>query len=264
MAVLALARVEKSARRVTRHLDMSYYGCHIPNMEKDGITLEELSARTGVEVRTLRSWVSEGLLSPPYKSGRGATYPASNVARALAVRALKEMHGMSFAEIGRRFMLASDEQIRDWGRPRERKVEGDSARDYLRRLRLRLDTGAGAEDAPAPMMHQDAPSPDPAPLAPEPPEPFLSASMAPPSEFAAEAAPGPSDLARMERLIFELGRLLDGPAPRRSRGTIWTRISVTPDLEISVRGDLDPIERDIFEQLADQLRAILTGRTKHD
>lgn len=264
MAVQALARVEKSARRVTRHLDMSYYGCHIPNMEKDGITLEELSARTGVEVRTLRSWVSEGLLSPPYKSGRGATYPASNVARALAVRALKEMHGMSFAEIGRRFMLASDEQIRDWGRPRERKVEGDSARDYLRRLRLRLDTGAGAEDAPAPMMHQGAPSPNPAPLAPEPPEPFLSASMAPPSEFAAEAAPGPSDLARMERLIFELGRLLDGPAPRRSRGTIWTRISVTPDLEISVRGDLDPIERDIFEQLADQLRAILTGRTKHD
>jgi len=262
MAVQALARVEKSARRVTRHLDMSYYGCHIPNMEKDGITLEELSARTGVEVRTLRSWVSEGLLSPPYKSGRGATYPASNVARALAVRALKEMHGMSFAEIGRRFMLASDEQIRDWGRPRERKVEGDSARDYLRRLRLRLE--AGAEDAPAPMMHQDAPSPNPAPLAPEPPEPFLSASMAPPSEFAAEAAPGPSDLARMERLIFELGRLLDGPAPRRSRGTIWTRISVTPDLEISVRGDLDPIERDIFEQLADQLRAILTGRTKHD
>jgi|GEM_PF-783883 len=262
MAVQALARVEKSARRVTRHLDMSYYGCHIPNMEKDGITLEELSARTGVEVRTLRSWISEGLLSPPYKSGRGATYPASNVARALAVRALKEMHGMSFAEIGRRFMLASDEQIRDWGRPRERKVEGDSARDYLRRLRLRLE--AGAEDAPAPMMHQDAPSPNPAPLAPEPPEPFLSASMAPPSEFAAEAAPGPSDLARMERLIFELGRLLDGPAPRRSRGTIWTRISVTPDLEISVRGDLDPIERDIFEQLADQLRAILTGRTKHD
>lgn len=231
-------------------------------MEKDGITLEELSARTGVEVRTLRSWISEGLLSPPYKSGRGATYPASNVARALAVRALKEMHGMSFAEIGRRFMLASDEQIRDWGRPRERKVEGDSARDYLRRLRLKLE--AGAEDAPAPMMHQDAPSPNPAPLAPEPPGPFLSASMAPPSEFAAEAAPGQSDLARMERLIFELGRLLDGPAPRRSRGTIWTRISVTPDLEISVRGDLDPIERDIFEQLADQLRAILTGRTKHD
>ena len=262
MAVLALARVEKSARRVTRHLDMSHLTCHIPNMEKDGITLEELSARTGVEVRTLRSWISEGLLSPPYKSGRGATYPASNVARALAVRALKEMHGMSFAEIGRRFMLASDEQIRDWGRPRERKVEGDSARDYLRRLRLRLE--AGAEDAPAPMMHQDAPSPNPAPLAPEPPGPFLSASMAPPSEFAAEAAPGPSDLARMERLIFELGRLLDGPAPRRSRGTIWTRISVTPDLEISVRGDLDPIERDIFEQLADQLRAILTGRTKHD
>ena len=90
------------------------------------------------------------------------------------------------------------------------------------------------------------------------------ASMEPPLEAHAAMPPGAHDLARMERLILELGRLLDGPAPRRSRGTIWTRISVTPDLEISVRGDLDPIERDIFEQLADQLRAILTGRTKHD
>jgi DNA-binding transcriptional MerR regulator len=226
-------------------------------MEKDGITLEELSARTGVELRTLRSWISEGLLAPPYKSGRGATYPASNVERVFAVRALKEMHGMSFAEIGRRFMLASDEQIRDWGRPRERKAEAGSAREYLRSLRG--GPGPFAAKAPGrtePYTQTVAPSASAA----EPPGPMLSVS----AEGPLFSQPEPNDLARMERLIFELGRLLDGPAPRRARGTIWTRISVTPDLEISVRGDLDPIERDIFEQLADQLRAILTGRTKHD
>jgi L-alanine-DL-glutamate epimerase-like enolase superfamily enzyme len=54
------------------------------------------------------------------------------------------------------------------------------------------------------------------------------------------------------------------PAARRSQSAIWTRITITSDLELSVRGELSPSERHLFEQLADQLRAILTGRTKHD
>ena len=83
-------------------------------MELNGLTLEELSERTGVEARTLRSWVSDGLLSPPLKGGRGARYPASNVDRALAVRALKDLHGLSMSEIGRRFMMATEERIREW------------------------------------------------------------------------------------------------------------------------------------------------------
>ena len=73
-----------------------------------------------------------------------------------------------------------------------------------------------------------------------------------------------ADLASIERLILELEKVLNAPAPRRSRGSIWTRISVTPDLELSIRGDLEPRERVLFEQLADQFRAILTGRAKHD
>jgi hypothetical protein len=73
-----------------------------------------------------------------------------------------------------------------------------------------------------------------------------------------------ADLANIERLILQLEKVLETPAPRRSRGSIWTRISVTPDLELSVRGDLEPRERILFEQLADQLRAILTGRARND
>ena len=73
-----------------------------------------------------------------------------------------------------------------------------------------------------------------------------------------------AELASIERLILQLENVLEAPAPRRSRGTVWTRISVTPDLELSVRGDLEPRERVLFEQLADQFRAILTGRAKND
>ena len=73
-----------------------------------------------------------------------------------------------------------------------------------------------------------------------------------------------AELASLEQLIFQLEKVLEAPAPRRSRGAIWTRISVTPDLELSVRGELEPRERVLFEQLADQFRAILTGRAKND
>ena len=50
----------------------------------DDISLDDLSDLTGVERRTLRSWVADGLLSAPLKVGRGALYPRANVDRAMA------------------------------------------------------------------------------------------------------------------------------------------------------------------------------------
>jgi DNA-binding transcriptional MerR regulator len=228
-------------------------------MKHEDLTLEELSERTGVEPRTLRSWVSEGLLAPPFKQGRGARYPASNADRALAVRSLKDVHGLSLAEIGRRFMLATEEEIRDWAR--DAGLTGappGSAREYLRKLQ-----GGGRDLAGR--------VPDAARR--EPPLASTSLDHAQGKPFAKwpqgrnprlQAEDREADLASIERLILQLEKVLDAPVPRRSRGTIWTRISVTPDLELSVRGDLEPRERMLFEQLADQFRAILTRRTRND
>jgi DNA-binding transcriptional MerR regulator len=227
-------------------------------MDDNGITLEELSERTGVEARTLRSWVSEGLLAPPFKPGRGARYPASNADRALAIRALKDLHGLSFSEIGRRFMMATDDQIREWALDAGPATTAKgSARDYLKQIKAR----SGLPQKRSADVHRVSSSM----AAPE------QASFEPRLLRSASEARGPSsafdrqaDLASIERLILELEKVLNAPAPRRSRGSIWTRISVTPDLELSIRGDLEPRERVLFEQLADQFRAILTGRAKHD
>lgn len=202
-------------------------------MAPKDLTLEDLSALTGVEPRTLRSWVSEGLLAPPFKQGRGARYPASNADRALAVRSLKDVHGLSLSEIGRRFMLATEEEIRDWAREAgPTAAPPGSARDY--RAHARATPG----------------------------KPFANWPQA--RHARPQAEDREADLASIERLILQLEKVLDAPAPRRARGTIWTRISVTPDLELSVRGDLEPRERMLFEQLADQFRAILTRRTRND
>lgn len=226
-------------------------------MSEDEITLEELSESTGVEARTLRSWVSEGLLSPPFKAGRGARYPASNADRALAVRALKDIHGLSLAEIGRRFMMATEDQIREWAvEAGPTLAPRGTARDYLSRIK-----GRGFRP-PEPPQSMDS-----HPRASFSIEPTFAPSSA---RFPRISQPGlrdderAADLANIERLILRLEQVLGTPAPRRSRGAIWTRISVTPDLELSVRGDLEPRERILFEQLADQFRAILTGRTKND
>ncbi len=222
-------------------------------MREEQLTLEELSERSGIEPRTLRSWVSEGLLSPPLKVGRGARYPARNAYRALAVRVLKDVHGLSLSEIGRHFLMATEEQIRAWAIEAGPTVAPrGSAREYL--SRIRMDRPA-ADAGPASADH---------------------AGKAPDSHSREEASRQKlrgvpplrsgrrADHARIEQLIFYLGKALKARAPKRSRGTLWTRISVTPDFEISIRGDLEARDQILFEQLADQLRAILTGGTKHD
>ena len=242
-----------------RHIDMSYSCAYISHMTDDNLTLEELSERTGVEPRTLRSWVSEGLLAPPLKHGRGARYPAGNADRALAVRALKDLHGLSLSEIGRRFMMATDDQIREWAIEAGPAVApSESVRDYLKRIQVQR---------PAKISMQRSQDMHPRRIYSKKSKESLTASYI---EHSEHAHPTPrseergAKLANIERLILQLGKVLKSPAPRRSRGAVWTRISVTPDLELSVRGDLEPSERVLFEQLADQFRAILTGRTKND
>ncbi|QIQ85712.1 helix-turn-helix domain-containing protein [Erythrobacter sp.] len=229
-------------------------------MDDNELTLEELSERTGVEPRTLRSWVSEGLLAPPFKPGRGARYPASNADRALAVRALKDVHGLSFAEIGKKFMMASEEQIRAWALEAGPTLpSSESARDYLRRIG-EAQSPARVRESSDDLFRSDARMAS-----------FERASFELPRErfekgrfLRSRALRKDTDLAAIEQLVLQLARVLEAPAPRRSRGSIWTRISVTPDLELSVRGDLEPGERALFEQLADHIRAILTGRARND
>lgn len=219
-------------------------------MDQTGVTLEELSTRSGVEQRTLRSWIAEGLLAPPLRSGRGATYPAANIDRALAIRALKDIHGLTLAKIGRMFLTASDRQIRSWAEEAGGLLPPPgSARDYLRALREKDARGPAEPDAPvgiraARFERRFSIFHKPSLLSPSP-----------------EGDVSPADRGRLEKLIVMLQTLLAEPAQRRSRGTVWTRIEITPDLELAVRGELDPAERQLFLQLADQIRALLTERT---
>ena len=220
------------------------------------LTLYELSERTGIEARTLRSWVADGLLVAPDKSGRGATYPGINLDRVKAVLALKGRKSM--AEIARMFLTASDDQVRDWaaGRLPEDREERGSALDYLSRVHMRPD--ASAESS---LLSSKAPRrEDGQGWSPEKQLRGRHTGFERDSLFNQNFG----DLAALERLVRQLDQLLNGSLLKRVRGETWTRLSVTRDLELSVRGSLEPEELAQFELLASQLRSILTGRIKHE
>ncbi len=70
------------------------YKCRViyKHMSENEISLEKLSQLTGIEQRTIRSWISKGLLLPPNKTGRGAQYPKWNVDRALETVKVFDFH----------------------------------------------------------------------------------------------------------------------------------------------------------------------------
>lgn len=220
------------------------------------LTLYELSERTGVEPRTLRSWVADGLLVAPDKSGRGATYPGINLYRAQVVKAWKGYKSMS--EISRLFLTASDDQIRDWAagrRPEEREDRG-SALDYLAKITPRA--GISAKGRPTSGSRDYLPSDQSQPPSPQP---GRFGSTTDRGLFSEDSL---GDLTALERLVLQLEQFLNGSFQKRVRGETWTRMAVTRDLELSVRGNLDPDELAQFERLAGQLRTILTGRINHE
>jgi len=224
-------------------------------MPDDSLTLAEISERSGVEIRTLRSWMAQGVVPGAENVGRNARYAPEALLRARAARALREIYGMSLPEIRQDLLAADAARIEAYAAmtsepgggiasstPAEvAPPHGASASDYLRNLR-RAGAFGSAAVAGAPQAQGAATSP--APL---------------PSSIAT------SPTSRLSRFAEALERIA-GPRPsrRRARGEVRVHIPVTPDLELTLRGDHAPEEIARFEQIADLLRVLLTGGVDHD
>lgn len=212
-------------------------------------SLADLAAASGVEARTIRSWVAQGLLPAPLTRGPAARYPVETLDRVLAVRAMRDLLGLSLADIRKELLVATPERIRGHadaaraatpamaaGPAAARAATGvSSARDYIHHLRARPALRMLAR-APVP---PDAVPPDAVPPDTPPPD------TAPAQGFDA-----------LER------RLAGGrhdPA-RKARAEAWLRIPITPDVELSVRAPLEPDQKGRLERCADLIRDILLGR----
>ena len=67
-------------------------------LDGEEFTIDELAARTGMTVRTLRFYATQGLLPPPRRTGRIAVYGAQHRMRVDLIRTLQE-HGYTLAAI---------------------------------------------------------------------------------------------------------------------------------------------------------------------
>ncbi|MEO6885065.1 MAG: MerR family transcriptional regulator [Jatrophihabitantaceae bacterium] len=69
-------------------------------VDGDQFTIDELATRTGMTVRTVRFYATEGLLPPPERRGRMAFYDSRHRLRLDLIRTLQE-HGYTLAAIER-------------------------------------------------------------------------------------------------------------------------------------------------------------------
>ena len=175
----------------------------------DSFSLTDLARLADVTPRTIRYYISQGLLAAPTGSGQAARYGEGHLARLRLIRRLQREH-LPLAEIRSRLGRLSDDEVdallADEDASDAPPPPTDSATDYIRRVL------AGAPTAPrSPPRRRRRCSSGRRPTSPPKPAPSLAPS-APPPPPAAEAEP--------------------------DRST-WERVALTPDVELHLRRPLD-------------------------
>lgn len=145
------------------------------NPDEEGMLISELARQANVSVRTIRFYISEGLLPAPQARGRFASYDEDALLRLQAIRYLKEaflplreirerLAGLSTSEV--RQLLADLEKL-----PAARQAPLSPAVDYidqvmaLKNAPRSLQDGREASSSPArPRMPAPSrPQPEPQP-----------------------------------------------------------------------------------------------------
>lgn len=205
-----------------------------------GLTLQDLAGETGVEPRTIRSYVEKGVIPGPESLGRGAKYPRETLDRLKVLQLLRDANRALTLDqirvllqgIGPSQMRAiADGDLRigaviDTDAINASQSPKTAALDYLRSIR-----GAAGLKAWKTSFHKTAARED-------------------------------DQLPVLENAARALAALVGLPASSRSaRGENWYRISLTPDIELSVRGEFDTEQLAQLHRIGDSLRTLLTKGT---
>ncbi len=197
------------------------------------LSIDELASAVGVPVRTVRFYISEGLLPGPRARGKGASYGEEHLLRLRLIRRLAERH-VPLAEIRSqlerlaaaelRGLLAEEEQR---SQELERRAQGPSPREYvsalLRQAREAREPGATYLSPPVPAE----------PAAPQ----------APPAPARQTREPDLLALASQAAGELEL-RALEAPPPDS-----WERWELAPGVELHVRADVKERYRELIRRL---------------
>jgi DNA-binding transcriptional MerR regulator len=209
----------------------------IPDSEHFGIG--ELSQLAGVTPRTIRYYVTEGLLPAPLGAGPHRSYSVEHLLRLQAIQRLKESF-LPLREIRRRL-------------------------DGLSRSELAA-LAAGPDAPPAPAARPGRPSgiqpmlPSPPTLSPRSPGPTPSfiASLMPPRRGLAEPRLGAAYVLG-EETPSELPALASesGPAGAEVEASVWNRVTLAPGVELSYQLTGDRLRDSAILRLVRIARQIL-------
>lgn len=209
--------------------------CHITPMSPSSdprYTLTQLADLAGVTPRTIRFYVSQGLLPAPGQVGPGAKYDDTDLARLRLIKRLQRDH-RPLADIRRQLETLDDATVLRLAEETQ-DPPTDSALDYIRSL-----TGPPSS---ALLRAVEGPAAAPAPQA------ALSGALSKPG-FATSPPPPTAPAAPAT-----------GPGPDRLERSQWERIGLGPDVELHVRR---PLPRTTAKQV-DRLISIARDLLEED
>lgn len=240
-------------------------------------SLADLCDLADVTPRTVRYYISQGLLRSPGTTGPGARYDDGHLARLRLIRRLQREH-LPLAEIRKRLAaLTDDEAISQAGGPAGPPAE--SALDYVRSV---LDAGALGRPARTPQVGPGVapavtPVPPGAPLpagTPRIPPLLLRQELALPSDEVryADSVAQPL-LRRVEGAPAGAAAAPPASAPSPSAApagappaaapsapperSSWERITLAPDVELHVRRPLTRSQNRAVARLVETARQLL-------
>jgi DNA-binding transcriptional MerR regulator len=175
------------------------------------LTVEELADRAGVSVRTVRFYISEGLLPGPGTRGRQAAYGEDHLLRLRLIRRLADRR-VPLAEIKAQLERLSPEDLRALLAQEERQSveEQRSARAPKAYISALLERARSSK--------------------PPPSAPMLGASL--PAGTLGQAS-----------------RPYERPEPGQDDRALWRRYLLAPGVELQVRADLVERYRTLIERL---------------
>jgi DNA-binding transcriptional MerR regulator len=185
-----------------------------------GYAITDLASLAGVTPRTIRYYVSVGLIPAPEQAGRAARYGEDHLRRVRLIRRLQEQH-LPLAEIRSRLSSLTDDEVAEaLGTPDP--APAGSALDYIRSLAARTQPRVAearmswtTEDPAAPLarpMPLAAPAPSPSSVTKPVAAVWERIPLAPDVELHVRRPLSRTAHKRVDRLITIAREILEDPS----------------------------------------------------
>jgi len=184
-------------------------------------TLTDLAKLADVTPRTIRFYITSGLLPSPGQQGPSTRYDDAHLELLRVIRKLQNAH-LPLAEIRARLRSITNQEMASIASSPDDDTPADSAVDYIRRV-------IGGPNAPPPRAPV-ASTPAPAASTSAP----VASTPAPAASTSAPAVGVPAPAASEDTQAF-YRTMAKEPETQRSQ---WERIPLDPDVELHIRRPL--------------------------